>query len=239
MAVSYPLSVWDGDSKNRDSDIPVKKAPDYQDWNRVIGEVSATQTRIDDNNSGVDDDAIDTIGIAETVSGMTVIEKGDGAIHKTVFTLDEVELASTDATSDGAQISQKLYTCPEGQIVILGAHMVFPTGKLEAVTGGDIGFSSTADFSIGVGSHAVVVAVNLTTTEQNICVLADVNLTSKTSAASAVGINATLLPLDGSDTAVAFYLNASTLDDGDHGATADVLKISGTITIVWTVLGND
>lgn len=239
MPASYPTSVWDGDSKNRDSDVPVKKAPDHRDWQRLIAEVAATQTRVDNNNSGVDSDAIDSIGTAETVSGLSVVEKGDGALHKTVFTLDEVAVASTDAGANGAQATKKLYTFPEGQIVILGAHQVYPLGSLEAVTGGDGGFSDSSNFSIGVGSAEANAGVDLTGTEEDICAAADVDLTTKTSNAIESGINASLLPLDGSSTAIPVWLNVSTLADGDHGAAADVLNVSGTITIAWTVLGND
>ena len=235
----YPTSVWDGDSRSRDSDNENVRAPDHQDWSRNVAEVAATQTQCNSNYTGVDSNATHTVGAAETISGMTVVEKGNGAIHKTVFTLDEVELATTDAGADSFQASQKLYTCPEGQMVILGAHQVYPLGSLEAVTGGGTGLSTTADFSIGVGSAVVVVAVDLTTTEQNICVKADADLVAKKSDAIESSVNATLLPLDGSTTAVAFYLNVSGLDDADSGAVADVLKVSGTITVVWTLLGDN
>lgn len=236
---TFPTTVWDGDSGNRDSDDNVKRSPDYRDWERLVAEVTAAQTRVNNNASGVDDDAIDTVGVLETVTGLTAVEKGNGAIHKTILTLDSVACASTDATSDGAQTAKKLYTFPEGQIVILGAHAVFPLGKIIATTGGGTGYANDADLSIGVGSATVVVAVDLTTTEQDICAKMDVDLTAKTSDAIESGINAALLPLDGSGTAVPVWLNSSTLDDADHGAVADVLTISGTITIVWTVLGDD
>ncbi len=239
MGASYPTSVWDGDSGNRDSDVPVKKAPDFRDWSRAVSEVAATQTKVNDNSNGVDADAIDSVGTLTSKTGLTAVEKGDGGIHKTVFTLDEVEMISEDNTTNGAQAQQLLYTFPEGQIVILGAHMVFPAGSLEAVTGGSGGYSTTADFSIGVGSAEVNVGVDLAGTEQNICAKADVDLTAKTSDAIESGINAALVPLDGSSTAIPVWLNTSTLDDADHGTSADVLKVSGTVTIVWTVLGND
>ncbi len=235
----FPTSVWDGDSGNRDSDSGNKKSPDYRDWERMLAEVRAAQTRVYNNERGADDDTIDSVGTLETVTGLTVVEKGNGAIHKTILTLVDVTQASTDAGANGAQTAKKLYTFPEGQIVILGAHQVYPLGKIIATTGGDVGYADDADLSIGVGSATVVVAVDLTTTEQNICVKADVDLTSKASDAIESGINATLLPLDGSTTPVPVWLNTSTLNDTDHGAVADVLTISGTITIVWTMLNDD
>ena len=236
---TFPTSVWDGDSGWRDSDNGNQSSPDWQDWIRATEEVAAMQTRVNSNAKGVDDDALDSVGTLETVSGLTAVEKGDGAIHKTILTLAEVELTSVDHTTDGAQATKKLYTFPQGQIVILGAHQIYPLGSIAAVTGGAAGYSDTSDFSIGVGSTEVPAGVDLATTEQNMCAKADVDLTSGTSDAIESGINAALVPLDGSTTAIPVWLNTSTLDDGDHGPLPDTLKVSGTITLVWTIIGND
>lgn len=233
-AATYPGSIWDGDSGNRDSDLAIQASPDHRDWARMLAEIQAVQK----SNQGYDpDNVLNSYGTLETVSGLSVVERGNAGIHKTIITLASVVMASTDATTNGAQTSQKLYTFPEGQIVILGAHQVYPLGLI--IAGGTSGYASTADFSIGVGSAAVVVAVDLTTTEQDICNKADVDLSTLASDAIESGINGALLPLDGSTTAVAAYLNSSTLDDADHDPVADALTVSGTITIVWTVIGND
>ncbi len=44
---TYPASVWDGDSGNRDSDDNRQSAPDHRDWDRMIAEMAATQTELD------------------------------------------------------------------------------------------------------------------------------------------------------------------------------------------------
>lgn len=54
MTASYPTSVWDGDSGNRDSDDGQKKAPDHRDWFRIIQEMAAVQTQCDTNISDID-----------------------------------------------------------------------------------------------------------------------------------------------------------------------------------------
>ncbi len=79
----------------------------------------------------------------------------------------------------------------------------------------------------------------LSTTEEDMCAEADVDLIAKISDAVESSVNGALLPLDGSAAAVTAILNFRTLGADDHGATADVLTVSGTITIVWTILGND
>ncbi len=202
-------------------------------------DIATNASGISDLAGGVDGDAIDSVGTLESVSGLSVVEKGDAGIHKTTMTLLNVDMASVDAGANGAQATKKLYTFPEGQIVILGAHMVFPVGGIECVIGGGDGYLDAANLDIGVGVAEADAGVGLAGDEQNICVLADVDLTAKTSDAIESGINAALLPLDGSATAIPVWLNSSTLADGDHGANPDVLRVDGTITIVWTVLGND
>ncbi|KKM81918.1 hypothetical protein LCGC14_1324930 [marine sediment metagenome] len=244
MTASYPSSVWNGDTANRSMALAQRKAPNWEDWTRIVEELAAAQTKIDSNNVATDATAIDSVGAVTSKTGLTVVEKGNGAVHKTVFTFDEVEVASTDgstAGTDGAWGTQPLYTFPVGHINILGAHAVFPLGDLEAVTGGGTGFSDTADFGIGVGTVAAANSTEfgISTTEENIVAEMDVDLTAKTSDAIESAANGTAATYDGSTSAVVARLNFRTLDDADHGAVADVLKVSGTITIVWSNLGDD
>jgi len=242
---TFPTSIWDGDSGNRDSDDNNLKSPDHRDWTRMIAEVAAAQTRVYNNERGVDDDAVDSVGTVATKTGLSVIEKGNGAIHKTVLTLDSVAMASTDGTTpatDGAWGTQDLYTFPQGQIVILGAHQVYPSGKIIATTGGGTGFSSTANIGMGVGSVAAANSTEfgLSTTEEDIIAeQAGIDLVAKISDAIESSINAALVPLDGSTTAITAKLNFRTLADGEHGTVADVLTVSGTITIIWTMLNDN
>jgi hypothetical protein len=240
-APSFPTSVWDGDSGNRDSNDGTQRAPDWRDWDRMLAEVQAMQN----GQLGVDNDSVHTKGTLETVTGLTAVEKGNGAVHKTVLSLAAVQVTSTDGTTpatDGAWGTKKLYTFPAGHIKILGAHMVCPLGGIEAVTGGGTGFSDTADLELGVGSVAsaqeTVFGLGNGTQEDIIAAL-DVDLTSKTSDAIESGANGTDATYDGSTTPSTLNLNFRTLGDDDHGTTADVLKISGTLTILWSCLGDD
>ncbi|KKN11713.1 hypothetical protein LCGC14_1023850 [marine sediment metagenome] len=235
-SATYPASIWDGDSGNRDSDDGVQAAPDHRDWGRMIGEMQAVQR----SNQGIDpDNALNSVGAVTSKTGLSVVERGNAGIHKTILTLDSMSMISTDATTNGAHTSQSLYTFPEGHIVILGAHQVYPLGSIIAPNAGGDGYADDADLGIGVGSAAVVAAVGLTTTEENICAEADVDLTTLTSDAIESSVNSALVPLDGSASAIVAYLNSSTLDDADHGTIADALVVSGTITILWTCIGND
>ena len=243
--VSYPSSVWDGDSAHRDSDEGMQSAPDYQDWFRAILEVAAAQTRVDRNIVGTDSDATHTVGAVTTKSGLSVVESGDGAVHKTVITFDEMAMVSTDGAivaSDGAWGTQKLYTFPEGYIQILGAYAVFPITKIAATLGGLVGFKTTSNFELGVGTVAAANAAAFDldgATEEDIIAALVVDLTSKTSDAEEAGALTSVTPFDGTTTAKELHLNFRTSADADHGPLDDILTVSGTLTIVWTILGDD
>lgn len=245
MAADFPSSVWDGTTPTRVAADNVKRGPNWRDYDRVIQEIMATQTRVDVLDTAIDNDTIDSVGAIETVTGLSLVEMGDGAVHKTVFTLDEVELTTTDGTdapNDGAWGTVKLYTFPEGHIMKHGSHITFALGDLEAETGGGGGLSDTADFEIGVGFVATAQAVGFGLgdgTQENIAAAIDCDLTSGTSDAIESIADVVAATYDGHSTAGSISLNVRTLDDGDHGGSADVLKVSGTITVVWSNLGNN
>ncbi len=237
----FPTSVWDGDSGSRDSDNAIQASPTREDYIRAVEEIAALQTRVYNNERGADDDTVDTIGTLATVSGLTAVEKGDAALHKTVFTLVEVEIATVDGvdpTTDGAWGTTLLYTFPEGHIVIEGGHQTYITAALE----GSGGIDASADLGVGVGTVAAANSTEwgLSTTEENIAAEVDVDLTTSTSDAAESSVNAAVVAADGSASALAVYLNVRGLGDDDHDpGVGGVLKVSGTITVVWSIIGND
>lgn len=242
---TYPAEIWDGDTRDRDSDLGILKAPNARDWHRAINEIAAVQR----SNSGYDPDtAINSHGTVATVTGLSVVEYGNAAIHKTVLTLDEVEVATLDGTTPATHAAwgtKDLYTFPQGHIVILGSCQVYPVGGLEARDGGGAGIKDTAELEIGVGSVARGDAndfdLHTVTTNDNIVPLhVAAALVSGASNAIEASPAAAESRIDGSAAAVVAKLNVITATDGnDHGPLPDVLKVSGTITIIWTVQGND
>jgi len=237
----YPTTVWDGVTENRTADQD--KTPEHRDWSRVSDELIATQTRVD-ANFAIRSTGLSAVGTVTTKDGLTVVEKGDGAIHKTILTMTAMSLISTDGTTplnDGAWGAQKLYTFPDGHINQLSYHIQFPATKIAAVTGGDDGFSDTADIEVGVGLAAAAQATqfDLEAADETVLGPLDVNLTSKTSAAIMTNNSATPVIKDGHGSGVAYYLNFRTRDDGDHGVNADALLFTGVFTIVWSNLGDN
>ena len=238
---TFPAEIWDGDSGNRDSDDNRQAAPDWRDWNRMLNEIRAVQQ----SNRGIDPNiTLNNHGTLTSKTGLTVQEYGNAALHKTILTLDSMAMASTDGTTpatDAAWGTQKLYTFPQGHVIIFGAHQVFPLGKLIATTGGGTGFADAADFEIGVGTAVRANGTNfaLQATEKDIVPASDCDLTTKASDAIESAQLAAALYKDGSASAITANLNFCTLDDADHGTVADILTVSGTITILWTMQGDD
>lgn len=242
MGISYPNSVWDGDSRNRDSDDAPRKAPDYRDWGRMQDELIATQTRVDANNAGRDDDTLHTVGTKSVKSGMVITEKGDGAVHKTIFTFTEMSLASVIGTNDRPYGSQALYTFPDGHILIHGVHYQFPLGGIECVTGAGTGFSSTADIEIGIGTALTTDTADNGldgSTEEDVLGATVIALTAKTSASIEKAIDSTPEVIDGHGSGKTYYLNYRCIGADDHGVVVDALLFSGTFTILWSNLGDN
>lgn len=242
---TYPAAIWDGDTGDRDTDLGILRAPNARDWARLVNEVAAVQRSL----RGYDPDrAIDTYGTLATVSGLTVEEYGNGATHKTILTLDEVEVSTLDGVTpatDAAWGTKDLYTFPEGHVIILGAHQVYPIGGLEAETGGTAGLLDTAILEVGVGSvargNASDFDLSTVATNNNIVPLVVIAaLVSGASAAIESSPATAASFIDGSASAVVAKLNVITAtNDAEHGPLPDVLKVSGTITMIWTMQGDD
>ena len=236
------LTIWDGDSRTRDSDNAPQRGPDFRDWERLQSQVIGAQTRVDANSEGRDDDTLDTVGIAATKTGLVVTEKGDGAVHKSVFTFDEMSLASVIGTNDRPYGSQALYTFPDGHILIHSVHMQFPLGDIECVTGAGTGFSSTADIEIGIGTAATTNTADNGldgSTEEDVLGAVIIALTSKTSASIEKDIDSTPEVIDGHGAGKTYYLNYRVIGADDHGVIVDALLFSGIFTIVWSNLGDN
>lgn len=241
MTASYPDAVWDGDSGNRNSDHGTQRSPDHRDWHRMIEEIIAIQK----SNLGHDtENAAHSVGILENVAGLTVVERGNAAMHKTIFTLDEVQVTMTDGTTpstDAMWGTKKLYTFPTGYLVIYGGHQVYPLGGIEAMVGGGAGLSDTADLEIGAGLEARSNLSNfiLSGIHRQISMGQNgVDLVDKKSDALESSFLSNHKYLSSLTTSIA-SLNIITRDDDDAGPSPDTLKISGTITCIWSIQGND
>lgn len=182
-------------------------------------------------------------GTAGTTSGISVVEYGNAAMHKTIITLDEVEITINNAedvssSTDAAYGTVPLYTFPQAHIFLVGSHMVFPLGYIVA---GDGGIVDTADLEIGVGTTARTQGTNfaLQTNEDNIVPGQNgVDLVAGISDAIESSQSTAVLISDGSASAATANLNVVVLEDADVSAD-DTLTVSGTITMIWSAMGDD
>lgn len=165
-------------------------------------------------------------------TGITVQERGDGSIHKSVFTLTAHSMTITDAGAAGAHGSTTFYTFPEGHIKIIGGHMA-----LTNITAGAGGIGDTATMDIGVGTAAVATDNGeLTSTEADIILIDEKQLASGTATGDGK-MGLTNVQIDGSASAGSLKLNVA-MPDADS-ASSDTLSVTGTITIYWIHEGDD
>ena len=220
------MDVWDGSSDRRD--VGSQRGPDRVDWDEMLSQVQLAQRGF----NGVDPITLQSVGAAETVSGMAVTEYGDGAVHKTVFTLTAVDLETVDGSSpatDGAWVALKLYTFPAGTKVLEASHFKVSFAEANA---GAAGFTATSDFDIGVGSVATLQesAFSLAGTE--------VDYGSATVALSggASTDDTATVTTKAAHTVRNLYLNLRVVDDADHGTVNGIVEVTGVIVVVWTML---
>lgn len=180
---------------------------------------------------------VTTLGAALSTSGVkngatvTATETGNGVLHQTTLTLAATPITMRDTEQGGGV---KLYTFPEGRILVLGAiASIAPTTTSALATTLHAGV--TGNFGVGTVTQA---NATLATTEQNI-----VQVTAFTSSATinvapavAKGVGV-LTPLDGTTTPIDAYLNLAVAGAGDIDGNATV-TVSGTVTLSWINLGD-
>lgn len=169
-------------------------------------------------------------GTVATATGLSAVN-AVSPLHKTVIDIDSVSIAITDADSNGAHGSQKLYTFPAGWVKIVG------TVINADVVCGDTGLAADATYDIGIGSiTAGTDNAALATTEQDIIVKIEGNLS--TSAAVLHKVNSTDLALDGTGTAEDAWLNIVFEGGALDAVDDDTCVVTGTVTIHWVILGD-
>jgi hypothetical protein len=172
---------------------------------------------------------------ADEGATVTATEASPG-VHQTVLTLDQtvVTVANTTGASFGGT---KLYTFPEGRILILGVAADLSIDWSAALDEETpiISLTGSGDLSIGT-----------TITDDATLDGTDVDLLPSTAmldpfvdgVGSASGALAASAQFDGTTTPVELNLNMI-IDDADveDATTADVL-VSGTVTVTWVNLGD-
>ncbi len=220
------MDVWDGSSDRRD--VGSQRGPDRVDWDEMLTQVQLAQRGF----NGVDPVTLQSVGASETVSGMTVTEYGDGAVHKTVFTLAAVELETVDGSSpatDGAWAALKLYAFPAGTKVLEASHFKVSLAEANA---GAAGFNAASDFDLGVGSVATLQESDFSLAGTEV----DYGSATVALSGGASTDDTATVTTKATHTVRNLYLNLRVVDDADHGTVNGIVEVTGVITVVWTML---
>lgn len=170
-------------------------------------------------------------------TNVSVVEYGTADIHKTVITLTNEVITISDDAGVAQYGGTKIYDFPQGLLctmgaVIDGALTTGVTGTIKATWDGDVALG-TATATTGAtltGTEADVLQSTATTTA-----VANVGVTDAVSIATALTESGARW-FDGTATAKDLYLNFVIDDDASH--TAGTATFTGTITIMWSIIGD-
>lgn len=228
----------------------------------VIADANDTVRELKDNNgrvyANVTDDGVEFLGtvsvagaIASAAAGTTtagvgakngstvsVVEQGNSVLHKTIITCTATPVTITDqAGTVQYGGTGKLYDFPEGLLLTLGAVI---DGAITLGTTGTI--TNTWAGGVALGTATATTGSTLTGTEADILPEVDVAAaTAKVGVVDAVSVAAVLTEsggrwLDGTATAKDLYLNLVVDDEATH--TSGTGTFTGTITILWSLIGD-
>lgn len=164
-------------------------------------------------------------------TGVSAVETGSGAVHKTTLTLAATSIAVTDSGgAAGGQGSQKVYDFPEGVIQLLGASYNLTVARVGT------GIAANAALVGSLGQAAAGAGDStLTSTEADMIASTTGTLSSGAGVLQKYG-SLVAAAFDGHSTAIDAILNVAVPDAGISAT--DAVLVSGTITLVWANLGD-
>jgi hypothetical protein len=167
-----------------------------------------------------------TVPAAAITAGVTDSDTSPG-LNKTILTLTNVSVTTTDATTAGAYGGLEIYDFPLGVLSLLGA-----TTNLTLARVGT-GLTATAAIVSAIGTATAGADATLTNTEADI--IASTACTFTAGASTFKGISTAPVQWDGSGTAKKAFLNFAVVDAGSGGN--DAILVNGTISLIWGNLG--
>lgn len=165
--------------------------------------------------------------VADYVTAKHVV----GPVNKTVLTITDLPITMTDEAGVVAYGSAQLLDFVAGAIAIQGALANLTVEKDGA------GINADFDGDFGVGTTAAGNNNALATTEQNIIpTTATPQASSGATTAKGLSTATEQAVIDGTSSAADLFLNFL-IDDGDQDG-GGTLNVSGTITLLWSDLGD-
>ena len=176
---------------------------------------------------------------AKNGSTVKVQEMGTGVINKTRLTLTATPVTITDDAGVAQYGGVKVYDFPAGLLCTVGAVV---TGSLTAGVTGTI--VDNWDGDVALGTAPATTGATLTGTEADIMqsVAVSAGASDKIGVVDAVSVATALTESgarwhDGTATAKDLYLNFVIDDSATH--TAGTATFTGTIDLIWTIIGDN
>ena len=172
-----------------------------------------------------------SVPAASGTAGVTVAEGGAG-VRISTFTLRDVSVTMTDATTAGSQGRIQIYDFPAGNLLFLGGSCDLTTAR--------VGTALAANAAVvgAVGTAAVGVDNDtLTSTEADLLPSYAGTLTAGAGVVKSKSVTAGIVVFDGTSTAKDAWLNFAVPDAGSTGN--DALLVNGTVTLAWCLLGDN
>lgn len=169
-----------------------------------------------------------SLGTTSTIPGaVNAVEERVGTIHRTVLTLTNVAVPTTDNTTNGAQGTWLAYTFPRGSIEVLGAVLNL------TITGDGTNITATAAVVAALGTVVPATDATLTSTEANLAPSYAATLTGSAGVVKSRGVTSTFF--DNTTTTNATQMTANlNFAIPDAGSSANgTITVSGTIVINW------
>lgn len=176
-----------------------------------------------------------TLGVP-TAGTLTAVHEIMGSLVKTTFTLTGARIPVTDGAASGSHGTLRLLTLPQCSVSYLGCrqnYTAFAEGAALTTAAGD------AVHVLGVGSAAIAAAADgaLATTSVDIGASTASITNSGGTGVGTKHTGASATGFDGTTTAQTINLNwsgtAATIDASSN------IDVTGTITVLWTNLGDD
>lgn len=171
---------------------------------------------------------VSPLGVMSTAPGtVNIVEERDATLHRTVITLTNVVVPTTDGTTNGSQGNLPAYTFPRGLIEFLGAVLNL------TIVGDGTGVISTAAVVGALGTVAAANDATLTSTEANLAPSYAGTLAAGAGVIKSKGVTSTFFDNTTftNATQLAALLNFAM---PDASSTANgTITVSGTITMNW------
>jgi hypothetical protein len=227
---------------NQDATAPTRvgEKPQANNWQAgTVQQVDSSLIRYFQEHADVftilaSDGAL-TTGV-EVLTGLSAINVSQSVIQQVTFNLVDVAITVTDAL---AYASKKIFTFPEGRILLLGAiaSLKWAVTTDRTATSGTINDSASLTWALGsVAASNITLSSTMVDMLPKLTKVLDGAAAAYTATAS-TGALASNAQFDGTTTAVPVYLNVGfeTNTDIDHDG---ILNCKGSIVLTYLNLGD-